>query len=88
MTFWARLASRFLGVGSPTKIKVRKVKAADEHQQAAWLGHQSSILTGSVSEGPGAAGWEVSHTALSSPRITFSHWLRLFLGDKMGDSDC
>lgn len=42
-------------------------------------GRQSPIFTGSFSEVPGAAGWDEIQTALSSPRITFSHWLRLFL---------
>lgn len=52
---------------------------------AAHRGRQSPIFTGSFSEVPGAAGWDEIQTALSSPRITFSHWRRLFLGTK-GDS--
>lgn len=48
---------------------------------------QSSIFTGSFSEAPGAAGWAEIHRALSSPRITFSHWLRLFLGRDAGTGE-
>lgn len=43
-------------------------------------GHQSSIFIGSFSEGLGATGWDGAQAGFSSPRITFSHWLRLFLG--------
>lgn len=49
---------------------------------------QSSIFTGSFSEVPWAAGGLEIHTALSSPRITFSHWLRLFLGKRCSDRGC
>lgn len=86
-TWWyllKRLAPQLPGVGSPTKTKGRKVK---ERRRVCWGGkltggHQSPIFTGSFSEVPGATAWEEIHTALSSPRITFSHWLRLFLGTK------
>lgn len=51
-------------------------------------GYQSSIFTGSFSEGPGAAGWDEIQDGFSSPRITFSHWLRLFLGQTTSDTCC
>lgn len=68
------------GVGFPPRQeKEEKSKKRDEQVQAGRRGRQSSALTGSFSEGLRDAGWEEIHTALSSPRITFSHWLRLFL---------
>lgn len=53
------------------------------------LGRQSSVFTDSFfSMVPGAAGEDEIQDEVSSPRITFSHWMRLFLGQTTSDTVC
>lgn len=72
-TFWERFPP-------PLKNKRNDVREAGWESVAGQtpLQDQSSTFLGSCSEAP----LPEIHCAVSSPRITFSHWLRLSLGTK------